>query len=239
MRSIYRSTILVALASIPLVACGGDDDGGNNNPTPDAKVFMDAPADMAAVCGIAAMYNGGTAGSDAMRQSANWIRKTTVNNVMLTIFSVSFPVDMNKNYVTVGVIKNGANWTVNTPINFDPSPTAAMPAAFAYMDENLDIMTGNSTRTLWASTGSITFSEIAQTMGAKITFSTTAATFREINMMGADVAGGCTSSVGALMAFLTQMTLVQLNPSEETTVDATQLGLADLRKLTLHRAAQL
>jgi hypothetical protein len=213
MRLICRSALFAAFLALPLIACGGDDGGGVI--VPDAKVFMDAPPDTVAACAIAAMNPGGTAGSDTMRQSANWIRKLTNGTI---VFSVSFPIDATmKNYATFGAIKTGATWTKGTPINFDTNPTSTMPAAFAYMDENLDTMTGNSTRTLWASSGSITFTDIDETTsGAKITFSTTAANFREVDgMTGAEVAGGCTSQLGAVTAYLTQMTKVAFVPPQD------------------------
>jgi hypothetical protein len=182
-----------------------------------------------AACAIAAMNGGGTAGSDTMRQSADWIRKTSAG---LYVFSVSFPIDASmKNYATFGAIRQGTAWTTGTAISFDTNPTSTMPMAFAFMDENLDLMSGNSTRTLWASSGSITFTEIAQTAGAKITFSTTAANFREVDgTSGADVAGGCTSQLGAITAYLSQKTAVAFVPPTDGD------GLAALRNVALQAA---
>lgn len=205
MQFVCRSAIALALFSTSLIACGGDDGGGNNTPMPDAKVFMDAATDMAAACVIPATVPGGTLGSDASRQSANWIRKNMSGQY---IFSLTIPLDMTmKNIVTFAVVRQGTSWTVNSPINFDPNPTNQSAVAAAFMREGYDSMTGAATKYLWASSGSITFTEIAQTTGANITFSTTAANYREVNpMTGADVAGGCASMMGAVQGFVKQMT---------------------------------
>ncbi len=215
------SVILGSILSLPLIACGGDDGGGGGGGgTPDAKVFMDAAPDTAAACAVPASFAGGTLGSDAMRQSDDWIKKTTQNQQTITYFTVSIPVDMTqKNFLTLVAIK-GTDWTIGTPINFATSPTQQGASALAYIDENLNLSDGSSDRTLWASSGSITFTEIAQTAGSKITFSTTAANFREIDDQGADVPGGCTSMAGAVQVFLQQKTTVNLLPPDEGGLDA-------------------
>lgn len=51
MRSNYLSAVLFSLVALPLVACGGDDDGGGVI-VPDAKVFMDAAPDAASLCSL-------------------------------------------------------------------------------------------------------------------------------------------------------------------------------------------
>lgn len=207
MQSICRCIALVAFASVPLIACGGDDDGGGGGgvTVPDAKVFMDAPP-MQSTCVIPADIPGATFGSDAMRQSEDWIG--VVQNK--TRFAVSIPIDQEmKHWFNLVVFKNGATWTKNTAIPFTTDPTSQTPQAIAFLEENYNDSTMSADRLLWASSGSITFTDIDQTAGAKITFSTTPANFREIDQMtGADVAGGCTSMAGAVTVFLAQKTAV-------------------------------
>ena len=52
MRSNYLSAVLFSFVALPLVACGGDDDGGGMVIVPDAKVFMDAAPDAASLCSV-------------------------------------------------------------------------------------------------------------------------------------------------------------------------------------------
>jgi hypothetical protein len=212
MRLIRSSVVLTTLLAVPLVACGGDD--GGKVIVPDAKVFMDAPPDTMLPCAVPMTLPGGSLGSDAMRQSANWIRKNMAGTV--TFFGVTIPLDQAQtNLVTLVAIKQGASWTTNQAITFDPDPNSSAGQAFAFIDENYNQTSMTSDRTYWASTGTITFTEIAQTAGAKITFNTAAANFREVDDNGADVAGGCTSMLGALTAYLTQMTAVAFQPPQE------------------------
>jgi hypothetical protein len=211
MRLLRCSAVLTALLAVPLIGCGGDD-GPTVKPV-DAKVFMDAPPDTTLPCAIPMNQAGGTLGSDAMRQSANWIRKNMAGTT--TFFAVTIPLDMaQKNTLTLAVIKSGANWTTNAPLNWVADPNAATAQAFAFMDENYNSTSMTSDRTYWASSGSIQFSQIAQTAGAKIDFVTTSSAFREIDANGADVAGGCTSTVGAITGFLQQMTTITKETSE-------------------------
>jgi hypothetical protein len=225
---VCRSAIALALFSTSLIACGGDDGGGNNTPMPDAKVFMDAAPDMMAACALPATFAGNTAGSDASRQSMNWISK---NAQMVTAFRILLPLDMTqKNFVQFVATKQGASWTVNTPINFEPDPTKmATAGAYAMVAENLNLMTGTADKLYWASSGSITFTEIAQTANAKITFTTTPANFRQVNPMGgADIPGGCTTMVGIWQVFLRQMDLVALVPPTDVSHDDFRLELNDV-----------
>lgn len=229
MYSICRSVAFVALASLPLIACGGDDDGGGGGVTvPDAKVFMDAPP-MQSTCLIPASIPGGALGSDTMRQSADWIGVSMGK----TRFAVSIPIDQEmKHWFNLVVFKNGADWTRNTAIPFTTDPTAQTAQAVAYLEENYNDTTMKADRLLWASSGSITFTDIDQTANAKITFSTSAANFREIDQTtGADVAGGCTSMAAAVQVFLTQKTAVTDPQTATVTLPA---GAA---RLTHHVAA--
>jgi len=211
MRLLRCSAVVTALLAVPLIGCGGDD-GPTVKPV-DAKVFMDAPPDTTLPCAIPMNQSGGSLGSDTMRQSANWIRKNMAGTT--TFFAVTIPLDMaQKNTLTLAVIKSGANWTTNVDIPWTADPNAQTAAAFAFMDENYNMTSMTSDRTYWASTGSIKFTQIAQTADANITFTTTASNFREIDANGADVAGGCTSTVGALQGFLKQMTTITKETSE-------------------------
>jgi len=210
MRLSSCSAVLVALVSLPLIGCGGDDEGGGVM-VPDAKVFMDAPPAQN-TCEIPASVQGGSLGSDTMRQSDDWVYKPAQGPFKgKTVFSVSVPIDQGQtDFVTFIAVKNGATWTTNAPINFETNPTNLAAAnAVAIIDQNLNAQTGASDKTLWASSGSITFSEIDQTANAKITFTGTA-NFREIDDQGADVAGGCTSMLGTVQVFLQQKTAVSL-----------------------------
>jgi hypothetical protein len=219
MQRICRSVIGLALLATPLIACGGDDDGGNS--TPDAKVFMDAAIDSPPACSLAMTLPGGTFGTTANRPSFNWISKSTQG---VTSFRVSIPLDAgNKNFVTYAVIKSGASWTVNTPINFEPNPKSTTAAAAAFVAENVNTTTGMGEKYYWASSGSITLTAIAQTAGAPIDFTGTAANFRAINVMtGDDIPGGCTTMVGMWEGHVAQKDAVQaaiVTPIELTTDD--------------------
>lgn len=204
MRLTRSSVILGSLLCLPLVACGGDDgDGGGGNNTPDAKVFMDAAPDMASACAIPANVPGATLGSDTDRSSMAWISKS--GNT--TNFLMSIAIDSSgKNLLQISVDKPGDTWPT-TPLTFETTPSNTAHV-YAIIGENVVNMMPE--KLYWVSSGSITFSEIGETMGAKITFSTTDSNFREINTMGADVPGGCTISVGALQVFLEQSTAVQV-----------------------------
>jgi hypothetical protein len=218
MQRICRSVIGLALLATPLIACGGDDDGGGGT-TPDAKVFMDAAIDSPPACVLPATIAGNTVGSDAQRQALNWISKNTSG---VTSFGIVLPLDAtNKNLLQLTVRKQGTTWKVNTPINFDPTPTNATAEANALVAENYNMTSKTADKYFYASSGSITFTEIAQTAGAKITFSTTPANFRQIDpMTGADVPGGCTTMVGTWTVFVQQMDAVQaLVPPSEPSKD--------------------
>jgi hypothetical protein len=211
MRLLRSSAVLTALIAVPLIGCGGDD-GPTVKPV-DAKVFMDAPPDTTLPCAIPMNVPGGTLGDANNRQSANWIRKNMAGTT--TFFAVTIPLDMaQKNTVTLAVIKQGASWPTNVDVNWTADPNSATGQAFSFMDENYNQTSMTSDREYWASTGSIKFTAIAQTADANIDFTTTSANYREIDANGADVAGGCTTTLGALTVFLKQMTTVNKETSE-------------------------
>jgi hypothetical protein len=218
MQRICRSAIGLALLATPLIACGGDDDGGGA--TPDAKVFMDAAIDSPPACALPAMIAGGTAGSTQQRPSGNFISKSTQGVYSMR---VSIPLDAAmKNYVTYVVIRQGTTWNTTSAINFEPNPTSTTAMAAAFVGENVNTTTGMAEKYYWASGGSISLMAIAQTAGAPIDFTTTAANFRQIDVMtGADVPGGCTTMVGAWTAHVAQKDAVQAvtTPIELTSDD--------------------
>jgi hypothetical protein len=108
---------------------------------------------------------------------------------------------------------------------FDPDPKAAMPVALAFGEQGVMGMT--SEKTLYATSGSITFTAIGQTMGSPIRGSISATTLREIDAQGNLVTGGCMSMLAGLQFFLTQSeTVTRTGPQEPASAETWKLEMA-------------
>jgi hypothetical protein len=95
-------------------------------------------------------------------------------------------------------------WPTATAINFDPDATMLMTAN-SYILEDLNQTAGTYNRILYASSGSVTFTDIGEQANDLITGTVAASNYREINKTsGADVAGGCTTSMMQLKFYLKQ-----------------------------------
>lgn len=212
----FGCSLLLAAA----VGCGGDD--GNKVHVPDAKVFQDAPPvliDAPPPCVTGATTMGGSIGS--MMTPATFqtgpapISKDTMSGTVF--FGLGFYLDATKKTAMTIIVPRPANgFQTNSAYAYDPNPNATAPVALAFIEDGLDAQGMNPAHVLYASTGSVTFSQIAQTDGSNIFGSTTAANFREIDSNGADVAGGCTTMAGVFQFFLKQKTTVAFVPPSGT-----------------------
>jgi hypothetical protein len=104
---------------------------------------------------------------------------------------------------------------VNAAQTFDPNPLTEAPVAWSFWlgDATIDSGTGQITeiaQEYYANMGSITLTSVGEADGAAISGSTAPITWREIDEMGVDVAGGCTSTIGMGMASGFTFDLVQM-----------------------------
>jgi hypothetical protein len=130
--------------------------------------------------------------------------------------------------VEIVVAKPAAGgFPANQALNFEVSPAVMAPTArsVAFGDEDEAAMT--VANVYWPSSGTITFSAIAEANGSTITATVNGVKYREIDEQGADVPNGCTMEIGALTLNLKQMMAFQ----PETNAPASELGTAGLTKL--------
>lgn len=219
-----RSSLLILLAACPLVACGGDDDGGKSiTPLPDSggQVFMDAAIDAPAACAVDSSIGTVAVGSMQMREQGDWFDTIGSGPLMgrsyfyvLSVLPTSAQTAIDAVIVEVLKPMNG-NYTTNQALNFEASPTAATYTAIAYVLGDLNPQTETIGQFYWANNGSVTLTAIGEANGSMITGSATQTNFREIDgMTGADVAGGCTTSMTGMTFALTQMMTQQAPGSE-------------------------
>lgn len=214
---------LLALGSVLLAACGDDGDVKY----PDAKIWMDAPVDTAPTCSIAALpaLSLGSMATpvDACKDQnnadapCNWFGALTMGG-MEKYFSIAGGIPMNitmdtDNLPDVLVIRvfeatTGQTFKTGTPYTFETNPTATTIAgsAIAFLAEDVG-STGQAMRYYWASSGTVTLQNIDKTTGTIINGSVALTNLREVNLQtGADVPGGCTTSLMGLSFFLKQET---------------------------------
>lgn len=217
MRLNHLSVVLFSALSLPLIACGGDDDGGGGVVVPDAKVFMDAPPVQGPACLFPASIPAFTLPESGAPPSMSWIRKGTsgaLNGV--TYFGITIGLDADgKMEVDFLVPRPTDGFKTNTPYAFSTDPKAmGLPPALAIASDNIDAQ-GNPYRTLWASSGTLTFTAVGQTQGDAINATISTTNLREIDDNGADVAGGCMTSFAGITLNLQQSTTIQ-GPSVPT-----------------------
>lgn len=220
----FGCSLLLAAAA---VGCGGDD--GNKVHVPDAKVFQDAPAamiDAPPPCLTPATVPAASVGSTNMPANGDFIRKTSSG---IVFFGLGVYLDQTmKTAVDVIVLRPANGFQTNTTYTFDPDYNAQMPVALAFIEDGLDSTGMNSAHLLYASTGSAKFTAIGQTAGNPINGTMAMSTFREVDQnTGADIAGGCTSTMAGLTFTLTQKTTVAFQPPSQAVWDAaaTRLGV--------------
>jgi hypothetical protein len=179
-----------------LMGCGG----GGSRP-PDAKIFFDdGLVDQVANCGVMASLGA----LDLVKaMPSDWIDTdrtgALAGRTVLTIggrlpSSVAAATDV----LVVDYVKpTVGGFQLNTAITFDPKTDAAPYAAASYVFADLDetVTPPYVANTYYASSGSITVTAVGETSGAAIKGSVSAVSYREIDEMGADVAGGCTTAL--------------------------------------------
>jgi len=91
------------------------------------------------------------------------------------------------------------NFPINQAQTFDPNPNTAVPNAWSFWLGDVTLnggMIADVRQEYYANMGAITMTMIGEADGANISGSTAPITWREIDDQGADVAGGCTASMG-------------------------------------------
>jgi hypothetical protein len=99
----------------------------------------------------------------------------------------------------VRLLKPLAGGFPTAPTALDPNPATAAPVAWSFFLGNAliqNMMIVSVEQEYYANMGSITTTEIGESNGLPITGSTTPLAWREIDMAGADVPGGCTATMG-------------------------------------------
>ena len=122
----------------------------------------------------------------------------------------------------IRVVKPTAgDFPVGTAIPFDTDPNVTIPdtvlgQAFFLGDAPAQ---GNAAQIYWASGGSITLNAVGEAVGDLINGEVAETNFREIDPnTGADVAGGCTASIGGLDFFYKQAAPMALQGSKSLSV---------------------
>lgn len=221
MRTQMFGSILLAA----LVGCGG---GGGGNNRPDAKIFLDAPIDAPAACAVMNSLGGLTlAGPDDAQGNptpvaADWIDNPTDGPFAgRTVLSIGGRLPSSTaallDVLIVDYVKPMAgNFVTNNPVNFDPNPNNVYEAAsyvFGDADPNSNpLVVANF---YYASNGSITLTQVGEAEGSLINGSVAATMYRDVDDQGADIPGGCTTSLDGLTFVLSQMTAQALQPPGE------------------------
>ncbi|MCW5804055.1 MAG: DUF4215 domain-containing protein [Deltaproteobacteria bacterium] len=129
------------------------------------------------------------------------------------VIGARLPADLdNSNNTNDGMIvelfATAGVFVANQAKNFDTSPGAASnmvaydAAAFVLGDFD---QAGTVLNLYWARNGSITLSAVGEANGAAITGTVTATDFADVDETGNVIPGGCTTKMGGLQLFLTQM----------------------------------
>lgn len=193
------------------VAVGCGSDGTKKPMLLDSKVFLDAGADAAPVCGVKTMFGGLTLGTAAApTMPSDWFDVPTMGpNVGKTILSIGANLPDStatmRDVFILEYVKPAGGFTLGTAVPFNPDPNATyVAAAFLFSDVDSTGMTYNNF--YYASTGSVTLSAVSETDGGLTTGSMAATNMREVDdMTGADIAGGCATTFAGLSFNLKQM----------------------------------
>lgn len=213
-----RKFLLVFLC----LAAGCGDDGGS--PAIDAAPMDMGSMDMGAACSLPASIPNGAVGMMNMRAAGDFVR---TNNGMT---SFGLRIDLENavggaaNALLITYEKPQTGFVLNQALPFETSPTGSGPVNLVLF-EKLNPQAQTFTRLLAPSNGSVTFTALGEAMGTPTTATITATNFREVNSMtGADVPGGCTSTLEGLSLFLTESAAVNIHPTlEPFTVQNLQL----------------
>jgi hypothetical protein len=203
----FGSILLAAL-----VGCGG---GGNNKP--DAKIFLDAPIDAPPMCAVMASLGGLTLAGPVMNGQptplmSDWV-DTNRGGALMGKTVISFGGRLPSSTAAlidaliVDYVKpTTGGYQLNTAIPFEAnaaSATAFVAASYVFGDLDQSAMTVQnfywSGTSSTAPSGSVTFTQAGDVNGAMIVGSVAATSYREIDDMNMDVAGGCTTSLTGLM----------------------------------------
>ncbi len=191
-----RTQMFGSFLLVALVGCGG---GGDSKP--DAKIFLDAAIDAPPMCGIPSAPLNGSVGSVATPAMGNFFQNPTSGQYMgRTIFALgillpSGTVALADSIEVVAAKPTTGPFPKNTAIPFEINPAVMAPAgrSVGFGDEDSATMTVQNL--YWPSSGSITYSAIAEATGSTITAQMAMTTYREIDENGADIVGGCTMAI--------------------------------------------
>lgn len=218
-----RTHLFASILLLSAAACG--DDGGST-PMIDAPPADMAPADMMmAACGYPASIPSGSVGSMAMRGSGDWVR--TMNNV--TSFGIrvdlEMPVGGVANSMLITYEKPAAGgFVLNQALPFETDPNGVGTVGLVLF-EKLNPTAGSAQRVYFPANGTITFTALGEMMGMPTTATVAMTNLREINQQtGADVAGGCTTTLMGLSLFLTESTTVARSGTAAYEMDAAELA---------------
>jgi hypothetical protein len=194
-----RKFAVLALSSAA-AACGG----GTNNP-----IIIDSPPEVdsppAVTCPAPAL--GGLTLTGSMPFDA-FITPTMPPNMGMKSFLVGarLPPELNPSGNDALFIEAVLPVAPNVAVNFTSNANPMIdynPKGASYVFGNLTM--GGADSLLWSTNGSVTFTMFGETDGSMIIGTVAATNYREVDPAGADVAGGCTTSLDELMFTLTQM----------------------------------
>lgn len=196
------------------IGCGGG--GGKKAIVVDAMIdspTIDAPAACAVMASLGNLNLGNAMAMPPMAVTSDWIDTDRMGSLTgRTVLSIGGRLPSSTasllDVLIVDYVKPQAgNFLTNTPVNFDPDPAAAPPVAFSYVFGDFDTAAMTIQNFYYASTGSITLTAVGEADGSTISGSVAATNYREIDDMNVDVPAGCTTSLGGLGFYLTQMTM--------------------------------
>ncbi len=205
------------------VGCGSD---GTKKPMLlDAKVFLDAGADAAPVCGVKPDLGGLTLGSAqtpaGSAQAADWYEVFSMGTLagkkyfdLAAGLPPSISGDATGDLLVVDLVEPTAGFTQGTAVTLNGDPNAATPAAYGYIFTDVNPQAQTFNKFLYASSGTITlttYTNTSQNDGGITAGTVAGVNFREVDeMSGADVAGGCTTKLTQVMFTVKQTEIADM-----------------------------
>lgn len=174
----------------------------------DAPMDSDAGTDAAHTCYLPMDIGGGAFGTQAQPIESNWFAMPTSGPLMgRTVFSI--PAQLNQqapiNVLEIDVVRPAGGYAINTPYAFTTTPTATFVAQ-SMLYGNFDVNNSTFDQELFASSGSITFTQIGEAPSSNIFGTVSMTMYREIDQTtNADVPNGCTSTLTGIQFYLRQM----------------------------------